>query len=247
MISEKSPLQLSGLAFGQFRRRSLALSPPMHPSSAPKYAALPAAATGDVVFGNFNNLAKLGASVAALWSRILEQLPGARLLMKSHALSDEATRERVLSLFTAAGIEPQRILLEEGALHPDLLASYNRVDLALDPFPYSGGLTTCEALWMGVPVITLRGDRFAGRHSTSHLSNAGLAGFVAETADDYVRLAVQWATDLEALADLRAQLRPMMAASPLCDSAAYTAELETKLRELWAGWCSAQTNETPPT
>jgi predicted O-linked N-acetylglucosamine transferase (SPINDLY family) len=215
------------------------------PPYATEVAALPAAATGAITFGNFNNLAKLGDSVAALWSQILEQLPGAQLLMKCHGLSDAATRERVLGLFTTHGIEPQRILLEAGALHADLLASYNRVDLALDPFPYSGGLTTCEALWMGVPVITLRGDRFAGRHSTSHLSNGGLPGFVAETADEYVQIAVQWATDLKALAALRAQLRPKMAASPVCDSEAYTAELETRLRELWSGWCSAQPTAIP--
>jgi len=210
------------------------------PAYAPEVAPLPAAENGSITFGNFNNLAKLGDEVALLWSRILSELPSARLLMKAHALGDAATHDRILQLFTRHGIDPQRILLERGARHADLLASYNRVDLALDPFPYSGGLTTVEALWMGVPVVTLRGDRFAGRHSTSHLSNAGLPQFVAQTADEYVALAVQWATDLPALATMRSQLRATMAASAICDGKAYTAELESKLRTAWSQWCSAR-------
>jgi predicted O-linked N-acetylglucosamine transferase (SPINDLY family) len=117
------------------------------------------------------------------------------------------------------------------------MAHYHEIDMALDPFPYSGGLTTCEALWMGVPVISMLGETFAGRHSASHLRNVGLDDWVAETAEEYLALAEKHSRDLEKLAELRASLRERMATSPLCDGRRYTRDLEAVYRQMWREWC----------
>jgi predicted O-linked N-acetylglucosamine transferase (SPINDLY family) len=116
------------------------------------------------------------------------------------------------------------------------LQQYQSVDVALDPFPYNGGLTTCEALWMGVPVITLPGETFASRHSLSHLSNVGLTETIAGTLEEYVELAVSWAADLPRLAALRSALRERMAASPLCNGRRFAANLAAVLRDRWQRW-----------
>ena len=136
-------------------------------------------------------------------------------------------------MFAAQAIDPGRLELLGNSPHVDLLAEYNRMDLALDPFPYCGGLTTCEALWMGVPVITCPGETFASRHSLSHLSNVGLTETIARDLDEYVELAVSLAGDLPRLAALRAGLRPRMAASPLCDGRRFAANLMSLLHDLW--------------
>jgi protein O-GlcNAc transferase len=119
------------------------------------------------------------------------------------------------------------------------MAQYGDVDIVLDPFPYSGGLTTCEALWMGVPTITLPGEIFASRHSVSHLSNAGLADWAAASIEDYVDMAVARAADLEALAQLRAGLREKVRLSPLCDAPRFGRGLGAALRHTWKAWCIA--------
>lgn len=123
--------------------------------------------------------------------------------------------------------------------HQALLANYAAIDIALDPFPYSGGLTTCEALWMGVPVITLAGYTFAGRHSTSHLSNVGLKEFVTETPEQYVAVATALAGDIRRLAEIREGLRRQVASSPLCDVERYTRDLEAAYRQMWHRWCQS--------
>ncbi len=207
------------------------------PDYAPEPGPLPAQATGLVTFGNFNNLAKLGVQVVELWSELLLRVQPSRLLLKTHALGDPATRSRLVEMFGKCGVQAERLILEGGARHADLLASYQRVDLALDPFPYSGGLTTLEALWMGVPVVTMTGRSFASRHSTSHLRNLGLQRFVVDDSSSYLELAVDTVANLDALAELRGTLRPRMAQSVLCDGQAYAAELESRLRERWRQWC----------
>ena len=128
-------------------------------------------------------------------------------------------------------------MLRGASPHRELLAAYGEVDIALDPFPYSGGLTTLESLWMGVPVVTLGGDGFAARHSQSHLTNAGLTTLIAGGADAYVEIAVGLARDLKHLALLRAELRPRVAASPLCDGPRFTRHLEAAYRVMWRRWC----------
>ena len=138
-------------------------------------------------------------------------------------------------LFAAWAIDPGRLEFLGYSPHSDLLAEYHRIDLALDPFPYGGGLTTCEALWMGVPVVTYPGETFAGRHSLSHLSNVGLTETIARDLDEYVELAVSLASDLPRLASLRADLRPRMAASPLCDGPRFAAHFTSIMHDLWDG------------
>jgi protein O-GlcNAc transferase len=213
-------------------------SPPAH---APDAAPLPALANGFVTFGCFNNLAKITPTVIATWARILRELPTARLILKTHQFADPGTRDRIHTDFARHGVEPLRIELQGASGHRQFLAQYNRVDLVLDPFPYSGGLTTCEALWMGVPTVTLPGETFASRHSTSHMCNVGLADWVAADVEDYIALAARKAADVGALAELRAELRPRMRASPLCDAPRFGRGLGAALRHTWRDWCNRQT------
>jgi predicted O-linked N-acetylglucosamine transferase (SPINDLY family) len=146
-------------------------------------------------------------------------------------------RERYLSLFRSHGIVDSRVELAGKVAHEALLASYATIDIALDPFPYTGGLTTCEALWMGVPVVTLSGHIFAGRHSTSHLSNVGLTELVTETVEDYIAVTSALAQDIEHLSELRQSLRERMIASPLHDAKRYTRDLGAAYREMWKSYC----------
>jgi predicted O-linked N-acetylglucosamine transferase (SPINDLY family) len=139
--------------------------------------------------------------------------------------------------FAAAGVEPNRLELRGELPRAELLAAYNAIDLALDPFPYSGGLTTCEALWMGVPVVTCPGETFASRHSLSHLSNVGLTAAVAPDRDAYVARALELAGDLPQLSALRAGLRDRMARSPLCDGPRFASHLMALLRQVWREHC----------
>jgi len=187
------------------------------PPEAPPVNPLPALEQGHVTFGCFNNLAKITPEVVAVWARILQRLPQSRLILKYKGWGDDTVRRRYRDRFVSAGARPEQLEMLPHSSHAELLATYQRVDLALDPFPFSGGLTTCEALWMGVPVITCPGATFASRHSVSHQANLGLMDPIAEDVDQYVERSVCLASDLPRLAALRAGLRPRMAASPLCD------------------------------
>jgi predicted O-linked N-acetylglucosamine transferase (SPINDLY family) len=155
------------------------------------------------------------------------------LRLKFGGLGDPPARRRMAELFAAHGIAAERVELSGMSPRAELLAEYNRVDIALDTFPYSGGLTTCEALWMGVPVITCPGETFASRHALSHLSNVGLTETIAGDHAEYVRLAVGLAGDRSRLAALRGGLRGRMAASPLCDAPRFARNLIAHLRDAW--------------
>jgi predicted O-linked N-acetylglucosamine transferase (SPINDLY family) len=207
------------------------------PAEAPDVGPLPALERGYVTFGSFNNVSKLSNDVISLWAQIIRRVPGARLVLLSPALNGRSTRQRVGDAFLAAGGTEEQLELRGTVLRPQLLAAYNGIDVALDPFPYSGGVTTCEALWMGVPVVTCPGETFASRHSLSHLSNAGLTETVAQDRSDYIERAVRLAGDLPHLAALRAGLRDQMARSPLCDGERFTRNLMTQLRNVWRQWC----------
>ncbi len=209
-------------------------SPPAH---APDVAPLPALANGFITFGCFNNLAKITPRVIETWATILRRLPDARLVLKTHQLSDGPTAERFRSAFAALGIAADRLEMRGSSGHRAFMGEYGDIDIVLDPFPYSGGLTTCEALWMGVPTIALPGEIFASRHSTSHMSNAGLADWVAGSLDAYVEMAVARAGNLQALAALRAGLRERVRRSPLCDAPRFGKNLGTALRHAWQTWC----------
>lgn len=203
------------------------------PADAPPVAPLPAATRGHVTFGCFNNLAKLTRPVLAAWARILAALPEARLVLLTHALGDADVRTALGGRLRDSGIDPARVEMRGSTPHRDLLAAYGGIDIALDPFPYAGGLTVCEALWMGVPVASLHGDGFAARHGLSHLSNVGLGDWSVDTVDAYVALAVARAADLPGLAALRAGLRERVAASPLCDARRFGRNLGAALRHAW--------------
>ena len=210
-------------------------SPPSH---APDVVAPPALTNGFVTFGCFNNLAKITPRVIETWVAILRRIPAARLVLKTHQLSDQATADRFVGEFAAHGIVGDRIELQGSSGHRAFMGEYGHIDIVLDPFPYSGGLTTCEALWMGVPTITLPGETFASRHSVSHLSNAGLADWVTGSVDEYIEMAVARAADLDALADLRSGLREKVRRSPLCDAPRFGRGLGGALRHAWRVWCA---------
>ncbi len=206
------------------------------PGDAPAVARLPALERGHVTLGCFNNPAKVTRHAIEVWAKILRRLPGARLVLKYKGCNDRGNARRFGEMFSTHGIDPDRLELLGSSPHAELLGEYNRIDLALDPFPYSGGLTTCEALWMGVPVITCPFETFASRHSLSHLSNVGVPELIAHDLNEYVELAVALASDLPRLATLRAGLRERMAASPLCDGKRFAANLSALLREVWQRW-----------
>jgi len=210
------------------------------PDYAPEVNSLPALEKGTITFGCCNNLAKINDQVMSLWADILKGIPESRLTLRTNTLDDAATARRVLDRFEELGVAPERVALAGGAPHEAFMAHYHEVDIALDPFPYSGGLTTCEALWMGVPVLAMAGGTFAGRHSASHLRNVGLEGWVAATAEEYLSLAQGHRRDLKKLGELRASLRDQMAKSPLCDGARYACDLEAIYRRVWKSWCGKQ-------
>ncbi|MBL8386269.1 MAG: tetratricopeptide repeat protein [Burkholderiales bacterium] len=206
------------------------------PPDAPAPEAAPRHARGRLTFGSFNALQKLSAAVVALWARVLAAVPGSCLALKSLAFADPPTRAAVARRFAAAGVAPERLVILPPTAPEAFLAEYRQIDIALDPFPYNGGTTTCDALWMGVPVVTLAGDRFCGRMGVSLLHRVGLPDLVAADADAYVRIAAALAADPARLDDLRAGLRARMAASPLCDGRRAAAELEQAYRTMWRDW-----------
>jgi predicted O-linked N-acetylglucosamine transferase (SPINDLY family) len=207
------------------------------PSDSPAVGPLPALGRGHVTFASFSSPAKINARVAALWSQVLQRVPGSRLMLKYCGFDAANTRRRVLDLFAAHQIASDRLSLEGWSPRAELLKCYNEVDLALDPFPYGGGLTTCEALWMGVPVLTCPGETFASRHALSHLSSVGFTETVARSPEHLVDLAADWAGDFGRLAAVRARLREQVAASPLCDAPRFAADFARLLRQAWRRWC----------
>jgi len=187
------------------------------PEESPTVGPLPAMRAGYVTFMSCNNLAKVNAEVVAAWSEILHCVASAKLLLKYRGLEDAGLRLLYVDRFAAYGIPADRLVIEGWSPLAELLSAHNRVDIALDPFPFAGGVTTCNALWMGVPVVTWPGETFASRHSLSFLANVGITETIAGSREEYIDLAVSLASDLQRLAALRAELRPRMAASPLCD------------------------------
>ncbi len=211
-------------------------------SDAPELAPPPCLATGAVTFGSFNNPTKLSPQTLDAWATLLRRLPNARLLLKGKPFSDAATRNLFCARLIERGIAAERVELTgwtAGSAHH--LAFYEHVDIALDPFPYNGTTTTCEALWMGVPVITLRGDRHSGRVGASLLGQIGAEDWVADNVTDYVMRAAALAADPPHLHDLRRSLRTRVAASPLCDRVVFTQNVEAAYRQMWqACYASSQ-------
>jgi protein O-GlcNAc transferase len=196
--------------------------------------ALPSGST-PVTFGSFNNVAKLVPRTVALWAKVLQAMPQSRLLLKSIGLEDPAIRASVRERFTAAGVDASRLELRDARLDRAAhLSSYGEVHVALDPTPYNGTTTTCEALWMGVPVVTLRGARHAARVSSSLLQAAGFGEWIAQDATEFVRIATGLAVDRARLATLRTSIRDSLRTSPLLDARAYATRFYAALADLYS-------------
>jgi predicted O-linked N-acetylglucosamine transferase (SPINDLY family) len=213
----------------------LCFTPPAEPVPV---AALPALEHGSITFGCFNNLTKMTAPVVAAWARILRDVDGSRLLLKSGQLATVAVRDEVQARFAAHGIPARQIMFEDSSGRAEYFTAYNRIDIALDPFPFTGGTTSIEGLWMGVPVLTLRGDRMIAHQGEAILHNIGLEDWIAEDIDDYVRQALERAADLTALARLRGELRARLLISPLCDGPAFARNLDEAFTGMWKKYCS---------
>lgn len=210
------------------------------PSYAPEVSPLPALDNGSVTFGCFNNLTKFTDETLSCWSMLLQAVPHSRLILRCPQLSEASVVARLQTRCADAGIDLARLEFLGRAPHRDFLLGYQDIDIALDPFPYSGGLTTCEALYMGVPVITRAGEIFAARHSVSHLANVGLDQWIAADIPDYIDKAIRFVADLPALAALRAGLRDRMLASPLCDAPRFGRSLGAGLRHAWQNYCASK-------
>lgn len=198
----------------------------------------PCSSNGYVTLGSFNQAIKCHTELLELWAGIMKRLPESRLMLIGNGHTDD--EERLLATFNAAGIETHRITLRDRIARQKLLESYNKVDICLDTHPFSGGVTTLESLWMGVPVVTMPGETFAGRTSLSHLSNAGLDDLVAETPEEYADIAVQLARDTTRLSHLRRHLRDSLHKSPICDGQQFGQDLSAALRSAWRAWTKQQ-------
>lgn len=210
---------------------------PILPS--PDVAPLPALERGGVTFGCFNRLSKVTAEVLALWAEILRAVPGSRVLMKFHGFEYGPVQERIRALFAEHGVDGTRVHFMGGSKSWEHLAAYGEVDLALDPFPHGGGVTALDGLWMGVPMVTLAGERIPSRMGASILTTLGLSEFVATSRDEYAALAVRHAGDLRGLATRRAELRGRLEGSVICDHRAYCRAVEDAYRAMWRRWCAS--------
>ncbi|NOX75597.1 MAG: tetratricopeptide repeat protein [Gammaproteobacteria bacterium] len=200
----------------------------------PDVAPLPAPQAGHITFGCMNNFSKVTGEVLDLWAKLLCELPGSRLLLKAKQLADVDVHAGVLRHFQTQGIEAQRLtLLAQLPSRADHFAQYHHIDIALDPFPYNGTTTTCEALWMGVPVVSLCGDRHAGRVGASLLNHAGLPRLIAHDEADYLRIARELASDLPALSALRDNLRGQLQGSALCDAPGFARAMGAAFDAMW--------------
>ena len=200
----------------------------------------PSRAGRGVVFGSFNNLAKLNDSVVDCWAEILKRVSDSRLMLKARSFADPDTRARCLHAFGDRGIAPQQLDLRERTRDlRDSFAAYNAMDIALDPFPYNGTTTTFDALWMGTPVVALAGDRHSGRVGASILTHAGAEDLIAESTGDYIDLAVALAQDQGRLDALTRSLRASLEASSLMDATGFADKMERTYRGLWRHRCAA--------
>jgi len=208
------------------------------PDYAPPMVAPPCLARGYVAFGSFNNMTKATEKVVRTWCRILQAVPSSRLILKWKTLGTPAERERVAAQFGALGIGFDRLDLRGVSEHPAMLSEYGDIDIALDPFPFSGGLTSCEALWMGLPIVTLPGSRPVSRQTLGFLRALGREDWIARDEEDYVAKAVALAKAPDALAKMRQDQRARMAAGPLCDAKTHAADVEAAIRGLWRQYCA---------
>ncbi len=217
------------------------------PQDSPDVEDLPALANGHVTFGSFNNFAKLNDPVVDLWAEVLKRVEGSVLLLKNQVLTDSAYRDKLAARFAERGISGNQLILEPSRSREHILESYNRVDIGLDPFPYTGCTTSFESLWMGVPVITRTGDRFLSHAGESIMNNLGMPDWIAENAEDYVRIASEKAANLLQLSETRAGLRERLRTSPLMDSDSFAQHFHDALitaRSRWLADLDASADES---
>ena len=195
----------------------------------PEVALLPAPQAGHVTFGCLNNFAKVSAGTLDLWARVLLSAPGSRMII--HSPPGRSLDEAAMRL-EHAGVERNRLEFVGKQSWAGYVQTYSRIDIALDPFPYGGGITTCDGLWMGVPIVTLTGRTAVGRGGTSILSNLGLTDLIARDENGYLRIAVELAGDLTRLGELRKSLRQRMKQSPLMDAPAFARDVESIYQRL---------------
>lgn len=205
------------------------------PPDAPPVASLPLKSRSYVTFGSFNNIAKIGKRTIEVWARILNTVSNSRLVLKHLALAEEDARDRLASQFSAYGVMPSRLDMRAPTDQVSHLESYADIDIALDPFPWSGCVTTCESLWMGVPVLALPGVAFCHRHSASFLNAVGLNEWVAKDAEDYVAKAIEFSQQVEVVETLRSNMRDRVHSSPLCDGVTFARDFEDLLSRMWIG------------
>ncbi|MBI2749226.1 MAG: tetratricopeptide repeat protein [Burkholderiales bacterium] len=228
-----------------FSERALHLPHTRFCFSVPPYAGdvapPPMLDNGFVTFGSFNRLPKLSPQLLDAWAQILRAVPTSRLLLKAAALADDGVCQQFVECFAQRGIDAARLDLRGTSVHHEMFEEYGHMDIALDPFPFNGGMTTLEALWMGVPVVTLEGSTVVSRQSYSALANLGLVDELAfPSLDAYVAGAVALATHPERLAALRSQIRTRMQASALCQPEQFTRDLEALYRRMWQSWCKGE-------
>jgi predicted O-linked N-acetylglucosamine transferase (SPINDLY family) len=207
------------------------------PESSPPVSALPSLVNRFITFGSFNNFTKINEELLAWWAQILNRVPRSRILLKALALNCDFARERTLGVMRDFGIDSDRIDLRGFVPAADHLALYNQVDIALDTYPYHGTTTTCEALWMGVPVVTLAGQSHVSRVGASLLTTVGLADLIAETPTQYVQIATSLAIDPPRLQAIRSTLRGHMQRSPLMNAPVFAHNVEAAYRLMWRKWC----------
>jgi predicted O-linked N-acetylglucosamine transferase (SPINDLY family) len=227
---------------GYFTERVVRFAPDYVAYNPPSYAPLPAESpcltNGYVTLGTFSETTKVGPAAVAQWAAVLKAVPNSKFLLNGFLFADGARQGRIVSMFIDAGIAADRLIFKGGALHGAFLAQYAEVDIILDTAPYSGGLTTCEALLMGVPVLTVMGDRFCGRHAAAHLMNGGYPDGVAATVEDLVEKAKALAANPQGLGKLRRSLRDTFVASPVCDVTGFAAGFYETLRAEWTALCT---------
>jgi protein O-GlcNAc transferase len=206
------------------------------PQATPVPGPAPVLQNGFPTFGSTHTLARLNDGLLDVWASLLSAVPDSRLLIMRTTLKGSSL-EGVMKRFESHGIDKGRIIIRSAVPAEGHLAVYRDMDVFLDSFPWSGHTSACEALWMGVPVVTLNGDRFAGRMVSSVLSCLDMKEYVARTKDEYLSVAQALASDMDKLARYRTALRGRMAASPLCDAPSFTKNLEHAYRTMWREYC----------
>ena len=194
---------------------------------------LPAIKNGYITFGSFNNLSKINDRVISLWCKILSAVVGSKIFLKNKALNDSYFKKKIISDFKKNNISSDALILEGGSSRNELLASYNKVDIALDPFPYSGGVTSFEAIWMGVPVLTKKGSKFVSHVTESINHNVNMSDWIANDENEYVKKAIEFSANLKQLSEIKKNLRKTALESPAFNTSLFAEQLNTAVWKMW--------------